>query len=452
MDKVAGKIEKFFVKCIPDAFPLSLILMLITMLLAKAVTHTSIPEILGITASGMVSLWSFTMQTVICMTLGYCVACSPPMESLLGKIARSFGSNPAKVVFLTGLICNIAQYINGNIGMIAAAIIAKEVIQNNKNVRPGIVVAVSYAGMCVHCLGLSPAIFSSVATAGHAFEEQIGVIPFSDTTFYVPNLIIAVVLGIGIPLLMAAFQPKNYTNPMYDPQTETAKLVYDAETKTNEKTFDYESSGFVRFFENGRVFSCFVGVVLLIGLVFWFRLYKGSLNFDTIAVILFGLALILWGDLGKMANCAEAGVRSMYAVVISFPIYAGIMKIMTDTGLGTAISNLLISKSTKDSLPVMTFWSAGLINIFVPSAGGQWVVQAPAIIPAATALGTGYNKIVSAIALGDQWTNMIQPFWAIPILGITKVKMKEMISFTTIICLFEGVVVSLIMALLYPLF
>ena len=142
----------------------------------------------------------------------------------------------------------------------------------------------------------------------------------------------------------------------------------------------------------------------------------------------------------------------MYAVVISFPIYAGIMKIMTDTGLGTAISNLLISKSTKESLPVLTFWSAGLINIFVPSAGGQWVVQAPAIVPAATALGTGYNKIVSAIALGDQWTNMIQPFWAIPILGITKVKMKEMISFTTIICLFEGVVVSLIMAFVYPMF
>lgn len=455
MNKIGSKIEKFFATFIPDAFPLSFFLLILCMVLSLIFTPTSVPEVLGIAASGMTSLWAFTMQIVITMVFGYCVANSPPVERLLGKVARSLGENPVRVVFLTGLICNIIQYINTNIGMIAAAIIAREIIKNNRHVRPGIVVAVSYAGMCVHCVGLSPALFSTVATPGHSFEAQIGVIPFSETTFFIPNIIIAIVLGIGIPAVMAAVQPKDYVNPMYDPQSKTADLEVAAEAvavQNNADVLDYEQSKFVRFFETGKIFSWIVGVMMLVGVVFWFRIYGGVLNFDTITIMLFGLSLLLWGSLKKLAECAEGGVRAMYAVVISFPIYAAVMKIMTDTGLGGVISDFITSISTKDTLPLFGFWSAGLINIFVPSAGGQWVVQAPSLIPSAIELGTSFNKIVSIVALGDCWTNMIQPFWALPILGITKVKCKEMIGFTAIICLFEGIAVSLIVGFIYPLF
>ena len=456
MNKVARKIEKFFSTFIPDAFPLSFVLMVVCMAMAKILTQSSLSEILGITSYGMVSLWSFTIQIVTVMVLGYCVACAPPVERLLGKIARSLGENPIRVIFLTGIICNIIQYINSNVGMIAAAVIAREVIKNNRHVRPGIVVAVSYSGMCVHCLGLSPAIFSTVATAGHAFEEHIGIIPFSETTFFIPNIIISIVLGIGIPFVMAVVHPKDFVNPLYDPQSETTHLEVEAESVTpvedNSDVLEFKRSKFVRFFEDSKIFSWIIGIVLLIGLVFWFKLFDGSLNFDTITVLLFGLALVLWGSLERMANCAADGVRSMYAVVISFPIYAAIMKIMTDTGLASVISNFIVSNSSKDSLPVLSFWAAGFINIFVPSAGGQWVVQAPTLVSAATALGTSYNKIVTAVALGDCWTNMIQPFWALPILGITKVKCREMIAFTAVICLFEGIAVSLIMAFVYTMF
>lgn len=460
MEAVSKKIEKFFATFIPDAFPLAIVLLLITMAAAKLLTNSTIPEILGITSSGLVSLWGFTMQILGALLFGYCFANSPPVKRMLTKVAKSMGKNPRKVVFLTGIFCNIIMYVNSGIGILASAIIADEVIKNNKHVRPGIIVAVAYAGYCAHCLGLSPAVFASVATPGHQFESIMGVVPISETSFYIPNIVIALILILGIPALMVIFHPKDYPNPLYNPSSE----LYVAEITAAEEAeiakqealavavMDYQSSKFVRFFENGRVFSRIAGAILTIGVVFWFTLYGGTLTLDTVAVISFGLALISWGSVEKFAECAKEGIQTLYSVAVAFPIYGGIMSVMTSTGLSEVISNAFVSISTKDTLPMFSFWSAGLLNIFVPSAGGQWAVQAPSLIPAATALGTGYNKIVSAIALGDCWTNMIQPFWALPILSITKVRCREMLSYTAIITVFEFIVVSLVMYSLYPIF
>lgn len=454
MEKISRKIEKFFATFIPDAFPLALVLLIVTMAAARLLTGSTITEILGIASSGVVSLWGFSMQIMGALLFGYCFANSPPVKKALTAAAKAMGENPRRVVFLTGLLCNVIMYINAGIGTLASAIIADEVIKNNKRVRPGIVVAVSYAGYCAHCLGISPAIFASVATPGHQFENIMGVIPVSETTFYFPNIVIAVVLILGIPALLAALQPKEYPNPLYNPGSalHTAEEVVVGKDPTSSEVFEYRSSKFVRFFEAGRIFSSVAGLILAVGVVFWFKLYGGVLSLDTIAVISFGLALIGWGSVENFAECAKEGVQSLYAVAIAFPIYGAIMSIMTKTGLSTLISETFVSFSNKDTLPLFSFWAAGLVNIFVPSAGGQWAVQAPSMIPAATALGTSYNKIVTAVALGDCWTNMIQPFWALPILSITKVKCREMLSFTFLVTVFEFIVVSLVMLFLYPIF
>ena len=116
------------------------------------------------------------------------------------------------------------------------------------------------------------------------------------------------------------------------------------------------------------------------------------------------------------------------------------MGIMSHSGLVHIMSDFFIDISNQNTLPIFTFISAGIVNIFVPSGGGQWVIQGPIIIDAATQLNVSIPKIVMALAYGDQLTNMLQPFWALPLLGITGLKAKEILPYTLILLLIGGLI------------
>jgi short-chain fatty acids transporter len=94
------------------------------------------------------------------------------------------------------------------------------------------------------------------------------------------------------------------------------------------------------------------------------------------------------------------------------------------------ISDFFVSIATARTLPLFTFFSAGLVNIFVPSGGGQWAIQGPIVVESALKLGVPLPKAIMALAYGDQITNMLQPFWALPLLGITKLKAREILPYT----------------------
>ena len=131
-------------------------------------------------------------------------------------------------------------------------------------------------------------------------------------------------------------------------------------------------------------------------------------------------------------------IRGASGILIQFPLYFGIMGIMNESGMVEIMSSFFVNISTPTTFPLFTFLSAGIVNVFVPSGGGQWAVQGPIIIDAANQLGVPYWKSVMALAYGDQITNMLQPFWALPLLGITQLKAKEILPYTLILMLAGG--------------
>ena len=139
----------------------------------------------------------------------------------------------------------------------------------------------------------------------------------------------------------------------------------------------------------------------------------------------------------KAVNQAIGGASG---ILIQFPLYFGIIGIMKYSGLVGQISDFFVAYSNETTFPILTFMSSGLVNIFVPSGGGQWSIQGPIIIQAASEIGVGAPKAIMALAYGDQITNMLQPFWALPLLGITGLKAKEILPYTLILLL-VGVVI-----------
>ena len=161
-----------------------------------------------------------------------------------------------------------------------------------------------------------------------------------------------------------------------------------------------------------------------------------------------GLNLLLYKNIRSFLSGVDKAISGSAGILIQFPLYFGILALMQNGGLIEIISDFFIQVSTKETLPIYTFFSAGLVNIFVPSGGGQWALQGPIILEAALALNIPLSKIILALAYGDQITNMLQPFWALPLLSITGLKAREILPYTLMLML-AGMVIFLIVLMLF---
>ena len=151
--------------------------------------------------------------------------------------------------------------------------------------------------------------------------------------------------------------------------------------------------------------------------------------------------------LEKFLEAAGAAISGATGILLQFPLYFGILGLMVGSGLIGQLSDAFVAFSSPDSFPIFSFFSAGLVNVFVPSGGGQWAVQGPIIIASAQELGVSYPKAIMALSYGDQLTNMIQPFWALPLLGITGLKAKDILPYTLLLFLAGGAIFLLGLAL-----
>ena len=159
----------------------------------------------------------------------------------------------------------------------------------------------------------------------------------------------------------------------------------------------------------------------------------GFINPNFINLLLISLCLILHRSIIDFLKAIDSAIGGASGILIQFPLYFGIMGIMSHSGLVTVFSDFFVGISNETTFPVFTFISAGIVNIFVPSGGGQWGVQGPIILNAATELGVSVPKSIMALAYGDQLTNMLQPFWALPLLGITGLKAKQILPYTLVL-------------------
>ena len=163
---------------------------------------------------------------------------------------------------------------------------------------------------------------------------------------------------------------------------------------------------------------------------------------DWINMVLLGGALMTHRSVRDFIGALDQAIRGASGILVQFPLYFGIMGIVTGTGLGTWLAEGLVGATSLDLLPLALFTSSGVLNIFVPSGGGQWAVQGPLVLETCHALGLDYTKGIMAMAYGDQLTNMLQPFWALPLLGITGLKARDILPYTLLLMIVAGAVMA----------
>ena len=421
---------------LPDPFLFAIILTIVVFIGAMIGTQQGPVELVAAWGndSGFWGLLSFSMQMALVLVLGSAMASAKVCKKALGAIA-SVAKDKKSAIIVTTFVSTICCWLNWGFGLIAGALLAREVAKRVKDVDYPLLIAAAYSGFVIWHAGLSGSIPLQIGASGGT--EILGVtyqVPTSQTIFHPVNLGMVLVILILMPLVNYAMHPDAAHTITVDP----ALLV-----EEEEKTYTIDTPA--EKIEHNKVLWFITLVLGFAYIVYYFVTQGFNLGLNIVNMIFMFLGILLHGDLRKYVDAIAEATSGAAGILLQFPFYAGIMGLMVATNadgvsLAGIIADFFTNISTNVTFPMLTFLSAGIINFFVPSGGGQWAVQAPIVMPAATQMGIEYGRAAMAIAWGDQWTNMIQPFWALPALGIAGLSARNIMGYLVIVTIFTGIV------------
>jgi short-chain fatty acids transporter len=432
LNAAAKPFVKLVERYLPDPYIFVLLLSIVVFAAAMLVQQQSPLQVLQYWGDGFWGLLSFSMQMLLVLVTGFMLASTPLVTGLLNRLA-ALAKSAGQAIILVTVISLIASWLNWGFGLVVGALFAKALARRVK-VDYRLLVASAYSGFIVWHGGLAGSIPLTIATPGHFSEAQIGVIATSDTIFAGFNLLLVALLFIIVPLLNYLMRPTAADSVYVD----AAKLQQDSlPAGSVNRPADK--------LENSLLLALLVGFAGIAYLVQYFA-KGGSLNLNIVNFLFLFLAIVLHGTPRRLLHSLQQAIQGGAGIVIQFPFYAGIMAIMVQSGLAQSMSQWFVSFATAETLAFWSFISAGIVNIFVPSGGGQWAVQAPVMLPAALELGADVSRIAMAVAWGDAWTNLIQPFWALPVLAIAGLKAKDIMGYCLLQLIVTGVIISLVLS------
>lgn len=435
-------------KFLPDAYIFAVILTIIVFLAALISTKQSFIAVVGHWGKGVWGILAFSMQMVLVLVTGHVLALSPPFKKLLDHLSN-IPKTPAQGIALVSIISYTACILNWGFGLIIGAIYAKEIAKKVKAIDYRLLIASAYSGFVLWHAGFSgsiPLVIASgdfSATGGSLTEA----VPVSQTLFSSYNIFIVVGMWILLPIINVLMHPKNEEDVfVIDPNL----IKEDVEVKKITKE-DFKKMTPAEKLENGCFINYILAFIGFVYIVYYFvnsaKQGKFDLNLNIVNLIFLMLGIFLHRTPRSLLDAFVEASKGASGIILQFPLYAGIMGIMTGASaegvsLASVISNFFVNISTVKTFPLFTFLSAGIVNLFVPSGGGQWVVQGPIMMPAGLEIGVDPAKTAMCIAYGDSWTNMIQPFWALPALGLAKLGARDIMGYTLIVLIVSGLVIA----------
>ncbi|MBE4907612.1 short-chain fatty acid transporter, partial [Bacillus luteolus] len=436
MKSTIGFFNRLMQRYLPDPFLFVVILSFLVLVLGLIFTDSTVINMVQYWGDGFWSLLAFSMQMVLVLVTGYVLASSPVFKKGLGALA-STAKTPGQAIIIVTIISIIASWINWGFGLVIGALFAKELAKKVEGVDYRLLIASAYSGFIVWHGGFSGSIPLTIATEGHFSQNLIGLIPTSETIFATFNVAIVIALFIVLPILNRLMMPNNEETVTVD------KALLEDGANLQAATVEKEALTPADRLENSVIVSIVTGLLGIAFLVYYFTNNGFALNLNIVNFLFLFLGILFHGTPRRFLESVMNAVKGASGIIIQFPFYAGIMGMMTASGLAAVMSEAFVGISNDFTFYFFAFISAGIVNFFVPSGGGQWAVQAPIMLEAAQTMDLSIAKTAMAVAWGDAWTNLIQPFWALPALAIAGLKAKDIMGFCTIVLFISGIVISL---------
>ncbi len=421
---------------VPSAFAIALVLTFVTFGLAMAVAGASPAQVIVEWGNGFWTLVPFAMQMALVVLTGYLVSTAPVVDRGFGVLSR-LATTPRRAVVLMALASMALAWVHWGLSLIGCAMFVRHVVRAEPRVDYRLLVCTAYFGMgATWHAGLSASAPLLVATPGHFLEETIGLIPIAETIFSPFNLGLTAIVVALLAVLAGVLHPPPARTRTIVPAVLDSLDRFDPPSPPGSPTPASR-------LDHSRLLTLAVGTSGMAWLAWYFATEGFSLTLDVLNFAFMMLAVLLHRSAASILAAAEKGGALLSGIVLQFPFYAGMYGVIQGTGLATIAGEAIAAMASPETLPLLLYWYSGLVNYFVPSGGSKWAIEAPYLVDAATRLGVPTPQVVLAYAWGDMSTDIIQPFWALPLLAAARIDFREILGYAAVVFLVYNVVVSM---------
>ncbi|MBY4732382.1 short-chain fatty acid transporter [Cupriavidus pauculus] len=433
MNKVAGFFTELMRRYLPDPFVFAIGLTLLSMVMAMLVEGQGASAVIMNWGKGFWNLLSFTTQMAVILAMGYVLATAPLVDRFLDSIVARV-QTPRGAIIVATLVGGIGSYLNWGFGLVIGGIIARKLALKVKGVHYPLIIASAYSGFTMYGLGLSASIPVLISTPGHPMEKLMGVIALKDTIFSTPMLLTSLAVIVTLPLLNAMLHPRD-TRDVVEIRQEN---IAEEGPAAGGHSMGIENTLAARM-NNSRVLSLLIGLCGMAYAVLYFT-QGGTLDLNLINFLILFIGVLLLGTPANYVAKLNEGIKTISGIILQYPFYAGIMAVMAGSGLVDTISRVFVDIATPQTLPFWGLVSSFVINFFAPSGGGHWVIQGPFMIDAAKAIGSSVAQTSMSVMLGNAWNDLVQPFWILPALALSRLKLKDVMGYTVIMMFWVGAI------------
>jgi short-chain fatty acids transporter len=425
LPRLADALARFSARWVPDAFSIAVLLSLLALVLGLTLGGASPAECALAWGNGVWTLLSFAMQIALVIFAGYVLAVAPPVARALEALAHA-PRGPRSAVAWTAFLSMALCWLNWGMGLIASAMLVRTMARVRPDTDYRLLVAVAYLGMGAtwHAgpSGSVPLLFATPDSFMIKDGLLAAPVPLSQTILTVGNLMLVAVVTAVLTIFAALLHPPRERTISVDPEKLKQLAAFAPPARPAAPT-PAERLMHAPWLNRG------LGLLALAYLLL--KVLDGTFaaTLDSVNLIALALGLLLHPNPASLGQAAEEAARSLHGVVLQFPLYAGIYGIIRDTGLVESLTHAFLAVSTPGSYPLVVFAYSAVLNYLVPSGGAKWAMEAPYVLGAARELGVPATSVAMAYAYGDMATNLVQPFWAIPLLGVARLEFRDILGY-----------------------
>ena len=462
IERIGYRIASVVERWMPSPFLFAILLTYFVFVLALVLGQLDVIQQAGGGTAGpfdLVEHWfdgfwaflAFAMQMTIILMTGFALAYHPRANDLLVGLAK-LPKTGAQAVVLVAVFSMAIAWIHWGFSLILGAIFAREMgkVAHKKgiDVHYPLLAVSGYMGLGLTwhwgLSGSAPLLLTDPNQVGEgtAFnmvpEEGI---PLGETIAHGYGITLTILSIVFAALVLYLITPSGERArgiTEYIPESE----LFDAEADGGEEpeTLDEpESSDSMvpaERLDNSLVLG---GLIALAGFAYvFYLLYSDGIDAWNLNVVNFGFlmaGLLIWTNPSAYRDKFGEAATAAAGIILLFPFFAGIQGIMAGSGLAAEMADVMIDLSTESTFPIVAWLTAAVVNAFVPSGGGEWIILGPPLLDAAQGLGVDLGHATMAYAVGDAHTNLLNPFWAIPLLAITRIKAREMFGYAIVMLL-----------------
>jgi short-chain fatty acids transporter len=420
---------------IPHSFLLAILLTLVALVLGIFGAYQDPFDMIKFWVNGFWNLLSFSMQMVLTVMAGFSVASVPVGQKLLRSLAAIPKTARGGVMMMTALIAAFS-WLHWGIGIVAGALLAREMGRRIPKIDYPLLVASAYIGMCAGTFGLFAPVALTLSKPGHFLEKAIGMIPLSQTPYStmalagacLGTMVVTVLMGLICPEGRDAIPPEPETLKRFEEEDRAEEASMAAEKEMSQKG----EMTFGVWLEHSRWPVWLTSIMGFSYIVYCFYGRGFDLDLNILNFVLLFLAFALHDSPMRFLKSMERSTRAAYGIIVQFPFYAGLQGMLASSGLAAILFGWITIAATEFTLPFWLFLEAAIVNLFVPTSGGIWEIQGSLVVKAAQGLNVNIPQAINSFTAGEVIGNVIQPFWAIPLLGICGLSMRDIMGYCLI--------------------